>query len=54
MKKKKIDFYKKYREEAQKKLDLWKQLLITRQDLIKLIRNLDSFFEAYDTFGDKK
>lgn len=54
MKKKKIDFYKKYREEAQKKLDLWKELVITRQVLSGELQRIESFLKTYDTFGDKK
>jgi hypothetical protein len=54
MKKTKIDFYEKYREEAQKKLDLWKQLMVIRQELTKLLYYADSFLKTYDTFGDKK
>lgn len=54
MKKKKIDFYKKYREEAQKKLDLWKELVITRQVLNSELQRIESFLKTYDTFDDKK
>jgi hypothetical protein len=54
MKKKKIDFYKKYREETQKKLDLWKELIIVRQTLVAELKRINNFLETYDTFNDKK
>ena len=54
MKKVKIDFYKKYREEAQKKLDLWKELVIIRQTLVAELKRINYFLETYETFEDKK
>jgi hypothetical protein len=54
MKKVKIDFYKKYREEAQKKLDLWKELVIVRQTLVAELKRINYFLETYETFEDKK
>lgn len=48
MKKKKIDFYKKYREQAQLKLDLWKELVITRQTLIEELKRINLFLETFD------
>lgn len=54
MKKTKIDFYKKYREEAQKKLDLWKELIIVRQTLVAELKRINYFLETYETFEDKK
>jgi len=47
MKKTKIDFYKKYRQELQMKLDLWKELVITRQTLIAELQRINSFLEEY-------
>ena len=53
-KKNKIDFFKKYREEAQKKLDLWKELVIIRQTLVAELKRINYFLEIYETFEDKK
>ena len=53
-KKNKIDYFLKYREEAQKKLDLWKELVIIRQTLVAELKRINYFLETYETFEDKK
>lgn len=49
----KKDFYKEYRKQTQHTLDLWKTLIILRQNLVKEIESLDKFMEQWQKDIDK-